>query len=327
MTTTQYLKFCPGKIFGIVASSSAAIVPVNLNERINLKDNFFAVPACENVYIWNLRTKEKTLVLNGENSIVTCLIADSNHKNIAVGYADGTVRIFSIQDGECIVSFIGHKTAVSCLIYENDSSRLASGGKDSEIVIWDVIDETGLFRLKGHKGPISKCLFYQPKKLLISSSKDTYIKFWDLDTQHCFYTLVGNQLEHRYTPSNSSTDINLDIVLIKGTKLICGLNGQKIRVWNIFVEENDDSSDSPVTKKLKANLQEQHDLNLVLDEGLMRDENEEIYDSKFKSTEVGELSYTENKAASIIVDPTERIIAVHYTTFVTPKKCRKFDMK
>ncbi|GIY73279.1 WD repeat-containing protein 3, partial [Caerostris extrusa] len=33
--------------------------------------------------------------------------------------------------------------------------------------------------------------------------------------------------------------------------------------------------------------------------------------SKFKSTEVGELSYTENKAASIIVDPTERIIAVH----------------
>ncbi|GBM18224.1 WD repeat-containing protein 3 [Araneus ventricosus] len=300
MTTKQYLRFSPGQTFGVVASSTASIIPVKQDEGPNLKDNFFAVPACENVYIWNLRTKEKNVVLSGENSIVTCLVADSSQKNIAVGYADGMVRIFNIRDGECNVSFIGHKTAVSCLTFEDGGSNLASGGKDSEIVVWNVIDEAGLFRLKGHKGPISKCIFYQPRNCLISSSKDTYIKFWDLDTQHCFHTLVGSQYEI------------LDMALIKGTRLIVGLNNQRLRAWNIFAED-DTSSNTPLLKKLKTDEQELS-LDVEQDEGLIGDEDEENSEFRCKTVELNDLPNTENKICAIVVDPAQRLMGIHGST-------------
>ncbi|GFR30150.1 WD repeat-containing protein 3 [Trichonephila clavata] len=293
MTTRQYLRVAPSEIFGVVGSSTANIIPLKCYGQ-NLTDNFFAVPACENVYLWNLRTREKNLVFNGEKSAVTCLVADSSHKNIAVGYADGVVRIFSVQDGSCLVSFIGHKTAVSCLTFEDGGSNLASGGKDSEIVIWNVTDETGLFRLKGHKGPISKCLFYQSKNCLISSSKDTYVKFWDLGTQHCFHTLIGSQYEI------------LDIALIKGSMLVTGQNSQKLSLWSIF-DENNDSDNSPLSKKQKVDSLEKKNFDGLFGD----DEDEGTFNANFKAVELGGLPNLEIKTCSIVVDPNERVIGIH----------------
>ncbi|GFV08204.1 WD repeat-containing protein 3 [Trichonephila clavipes] len=292
MTTRQYLRVAPSEVFGVVGSSTANIIPLNY-KGLNRTDNFFAVPACENVYVWSLRTREKNLVFNGEKSAVTCLVADSSHKNIAVGYADGVVRIFSVRDGSCLVSFIGHKTAVSCLTFEDGGSNLASGGKDSEIVVWNVTDETGLFRLKGHKGPISKCFFYKTKNCLISSSKDTYVKFWDIDTQHCFHTLVGSQYEI------------LDIALIKGSMLITGQNSQKLSLWSIF-DEND-SDDSPLSKKQKIDSLEKKNL-----DGLFGDDDDEgTFNTNFKAVELGGLPNLENKTCSIVIDPSERVMGIH----------------
>ncbi|KAG8197076.1 hypothetical protein JTE90_004343 [Oedothorax gibbosus] len=292
MTTKQYLRFTPGDVFGVIGSSTAQIIPLKSNQSA-VKDALYAVPACENVYVWNLRTKEKALILQGGKSTVTCLVADSNHRNLAAGYADGSIQIFDLRTGNSVVSFIGHKTAVSCLTYEEGGSTLASGGKDSEIVIWSATDEAGLYRLKGHKGPISKCLFFKPKNTLISSSKDTYIKFWDLDTQHCFYSLVGCRYEI------------LDIAIIKETKLITGLNNQKLRVWDIIFDADDVSSSSSA-KKLKTD---------ILDGQTYDGESDkETEDNNTKVVELGELPNLENKTSSIIVDPTERLMGIHGST-------------
>lgn len=55
MTTRQYLRFEPSSVFGVIASSTAKILHVDLNNKCN----FVAVPACEDVLLWNLQTKEK----------------------------------------------------------------------------------------------------------------------------------------------------------------------------------------------------------------------------------------------------------------------------
>ena len=73
----------------------------------------------------------------------------------AVGYADGSIRIWDARTATVVITFNGHKSAVTTLAFDQTGARLASGAKDTDIVIWDLVAETGLFKLRGHKGQIT----------------------------------------------------------------------------------------------------------------------------------------------------------------------------
>lgn len=56
-----------------------------------------------------------------------CPSPDGFH--IAVGYEDGSVRIFSLLNGESNVSFNGHKSAITVMHYDTLGARLVTGSK------------------------------------------------------------------------------------------------------------------------------------------------------------------------------------------------------
>jgi U3 small nucleolar RNA-associated protein 12 len=125
----------------------------------------------------------------------------------AVGYADGSIRIWDARTSTAIISFNGHKSAVTILTFDQTGVRLASGSKDTDIVIWDLVSETGLFKLRGHKGQITGLHFLHPasassedeedvdmdtdQAFLLSTSKDALIKIWDINSQHCIETHIA----------------------------------------------------------------------------------------------------------------------------------------
>ncbi|KAF2707495.1 WD40 repeat-like protein [Pleomassaria siparia CBS 279.74] len=128
----------------------------------------------------------------------------------AVGYADGSIRIWDSRTATAIINFNGHKSAITVLVFDNSGVRLASGARDTDVVIWDLVSEVGLFKLRGHKGQITGLHFLQPTKpegadeendedmepetdqtFLLSTSKDALIKIWDVNTQHCIETHVA----------------------------------------------------------------------------------------------------------------------------------------
>lgn len=74
------------------------------------------------------------------------MVRSPHRDNFAVGYADGSVRLWSAETSTVIVAFNGHKKAVTAIAFDDTGSRLASGSQDTEIIIWDVLAETGLFR-------------------------------------------------------------------------------------------------------------------------------------------------------------------------------------
>ncbi|PNI26423.1 WDR3 isoform 5 [Pan troglodytes] len=190
--TKQYLRYVASAVFGVIGSQKGNIVFVTLRGE---KGRYVAVPACEHVFIWDLRKGEKILILQGLKQEVTCLCPSPDGLHLAVGYEDGSIRIFSLLSGEGNVTFNGHKAAITTLKYDQLGGRLASGSKDTDIIVWDVINESGLYRLKGHKDAITQALFLREKNLLVTSGKDTMVKWWDLDTQHCFKTMVGHRTE------------------------------------------------------------------------------------------------------------------------------------
>ncbi|GAA5920365.1 hypothetical protein JCM1841_005590 [Sporobolomyces salmonicolor] len=215
-----YLRHGPTESFGVVASASAN----------SIWDGRKAYcPALEDVLVWDVKKGEQVAMWHetGLRSLVTCLTrSPTDWDSFAVGYADGSVRIWNASSQSVTVTFNGHKTAVTALAWDSDGARLASGSRDTDIIVWDVVGEVGMFRLRGHRNEITGLAFIaarpgsedaeedagaaattstapadpttsrpRPSTHLLSSSKDTFLKLFNLTTQHCIETVVGHRGE------------------------------------------------------------------------------------------------------------------------------------
>lgn len=82
----------------------------------------------------------------GHRAEVTYITRSPQKDIFAVGYADGSIRLWSASSASVIATFNGHKKAVTALAFDKAGARLASGSKDTDIILWDVVGEAGLFR-------------------------------------------------------------------------------------------------------------------------------------------------------------------------------------
>lgn len=82
----------------------------------------------------------------GHRAEVTCILRSPQKDTFAVGYADGSIRLWSASSTSVIATFNGHKKAVTALAFDATGTRLASGSQDTDIILWDVVGEAGLYR-------------------------------------------------------------------------------------------------------------------------------------------------------------------------------------
>ena len=178
--------------------------------------------ANEEVLCWDVKKGEllgrwKDSNCSAEATVIARSTADPDV--YAVGYDDGSIRVWDSRIATVIVSFNGHKSAVTTLAFDKDGVRLASGAKDTDIIVWDLVAEVGLFKFRGHKDQVTGLHYLHISDrnstangdtngtgvhtngytgddgkhagFLISTSKDALIKLWDIGSQHCIETHVA----------------------------------------------------------------------------------------------------------------------------------------
>ena len=217
-------KYEHSKTFGLIASASSNVIwspGENVTSQVSPRNSGAGravVGADESIICWDLKKGEvlsrwRDTYCSAE---VTVLVKSEQDPDIyAVGYADGSIRIWDARIDTTVINFNGHKSAVTTLTFDKDGVRLASGAKDTDIIVWDLIAETGLYKLRGHKDQITGLHFLHPDDLslnvtgdgdraangvkrdsghggfLLSTSKDALIKVWDAESQHCLETHVA----------------------------------------------------------------------------------------------------------------------------------------
>lgn len=301
--TKNYLRYVHETTFGVIATSQVG-ASIHFLQMRGTIDRFVAVPANETILFWDLKTKQivNKLTYDTDNAAEVTVI-DCHHGGhprtnlIAVGYANGVIRLFEYETGLLKSVFTGHRTSISALKFDRDGSRLASGGKDSNIVLWDIVAEKGLFSLKGHKNSISKLQFlsneHYQKDIIVSSSVDAVstVKFWDLQTQHCFCTLPGQ-----------ANGVWSFAIIKNGTRLITGTSSPELRVYSIeFISDLE-------RDKLTEDMGPE-----PIDEDVITSESEYGMKVKHLGNILRNSTSTSSRIQDIVVDSSENFIICHST--------------
>ncbi|KAI9803495.1 MAG: hypothetical protein M1825_001838 [Sarcosagium campestre] len=217
----SYLKYEHSKTFALINSTTSNVVwtpdsnvaPASIPSTGGGR----AVAAAnEEVLCWDVKKGEllsrwRSSDCKAQVSAIAQSRADQDI--FAVGYEDGSIRLWDSKIAAVIVSFNGHRSAVTGLAFDATGVRLASGSKDTDVIIWDLIAEVGQVRLRGHKDQITAVHFLNPttesdeptkngqsdeadglglsSDLLLTTGKDALIKVWDIPSQHCIETHVA----------------------------------------------------------------------------------------------------------------------------------------
>ncbi|KAJ2884968.1 beta transducin [Coemansia asiatica] len=232
-----YLRYEARSVFGVIASQAG-------NAVFDHTGKLSITPALESVIVWDI--KKGTQVArwsDGSNKAeVTCIARSPNGSDYAVGYSDGSIRLFDLSSNTVKVILNGHRGKITALQFDPTGTVLASGARDTDIIFWDVVGEVGLFKLRGHKDEITGIAFVfasasasasasanadsalnaSSKGYIVSSSKDTLVKLWDLRARHCVQTLVTHRSEVW------SLAVSPDQRL-----LVTGTSDMELRVWKI----------------------------------------------------------------------------------------------
>lgn len=200
----------------------------------------------------------------GHRSPVTALArcpSPTSSNLFAVGYEDGSIRIWDSTTSTAQLTFNGHRRAVSSLTFDATGMRLASASQDTTIILWDLVAETGLFRLKGHRDVVTDLAFVKSPQagageneavaassssaphadpnstgFLLSTSKDGLLKLWDLALQHCIETLVPAKGELWSLAVFENVSSSPQDASYTDTLVLTGSADGQVKVWSLSAQ-------------------------------------------------------------------------------------------
>ncbi|KAG9063893.1 hypothetical protein KI688_004007 [Linnemannia hyalina] len=144
----------------------------------------------ESVRLWDLRNTEKRYnlvgVSSGRGNAVGLMAFSPTGLEVAVGFENGTVQVFELQEGPSLAFELRRNWAFrlrkdlkfSALAFSPNSRHLAIGTNDLSILIWCLESKSPKFELKGHKARI-RCIAYSTcGQWLVSGGDDEVIRLW-----------------------------------------------------------------------------------------------------------------------------------------------------
>ncbi|MBF2050228.1 MAG: FHA domain-containing protein [Elainella sp. C42_A2020_010] len=145
------------------------------------------------------------------------------------GGADGQVKLWQVETGQCLYVFRGHQAEVTALAFSPDGSYVVSGSADNTLKLWNLtstslvhtfdglrlrrltyqspVDKllerlsvstkkligSNASRASGHQAPVLAVDFSADRQYLLSGGADKTVKLWDVETGRCLQTFRGHK--------------------------------------------------------------------------------------------------------------------------------------
>jgi WD40 repeat protein len=150
---------------------------------------------------------------------------------VAVGFSDQYIRIFSFPDYKLKYEFNAHQNSVFALNYTPDFQFLISGSRDARLKVWDVrsgYKQAG--EVAAHLFAINNLVFSPSGEYFATASMDKSIKIWKADELKLLKVIdKGRHAGH-------GTSVNKLLWTTLNNQLISASDDRTISVWDLKFE-------------------------------------------------------------------------------------------
>jgi len=136
------------------------------------------------------------------------------------------VRLWNLESGKEIRSFIGHTDAVLSVAFSPDGMFALSGSIDNTVRLWDVITGENIRTFIGHKKEVFSVAFSPDGRFVLSGSRDKSLRIWDVATGKKLRSFAG------HTNSIRSVAFSPD-----GRFVLSGSEDENLCLWDVATGE------------------------------------------------------------------------------------------
>lgn len=134
----------------------------------------------------------ETVLQKGHFASIKCIDIDSEGTLLATGSKDKTAKIWDINSGREIRSFVGHTHSISRVRFSNDSKYLVTSSIDGTAKVWEVATGKFIFSTPASDKVLTDAVFSPDGKLLLTSGYADVVSVYDFPAGNLVKTIETN---------------------------------------------------------------------------------------------------------------------------------------
>jgi WD40 repeat protein len=110
---------------------------------------------------------------------VRCVACSNDGRFLATGSDDHTVKMWDIETGKVLNTFLGHADSVFSVTFNQDGSALAAAGAGEKVLVWDTRTREQIGAFSGHTDEVRCVAFHRDGQWLASGGEDKMVYLWE----------------------------------------------------------------------------------------------------------------------------------------------------
>lgn len=127
-------------------------------------------------------TQHAHLMVQAGGAWVDAVAFSPDGRRVLTGGWDKIARLWDVQTGKELQSFVGHSGFVTSVAFSSDGTRVLTGSGDQTARLWDVETGKELQRFAGPTYAINSVAFSPDRRKVLTGNDDGTARIWDVQT-------------------------------------------------------------------------------------------------------------------------------------------------